>query len=191
MWLTAETLRAAGTISAPQGLRPMIEHVYSSSPRVPTALKGALLATTVGDGINRGRASAGSLRLSDGYARQGPWLSEDRVPTRLIDPTTTIRLAVVRDERLVPWAALTHQGERRRLWALSEVRVASYRSNREALSPEHAALVAAAKAEWPVWEREDVLIVVLTEAGNGVWRGQATKEKSIVGLTYSRTRGLQ
>ena len=117
--------------------------------------------------------------------------SQRIVPTRLIDPTTTIRLAVIRDGQLVPWAALTREGDPRRLWALSEVKVASYRVSHEASAPHHAALVAAAKAEWPPWERDDIVMFVLNDAGNGVWRGQAANDKSIVELTYSRLRGLE
>jgi CRISPR-associated endonuclease/helicase Cas3 len=192
IWLTAETLRATGMISAPDGLRPMIEHVYGVTPRVPEGLRATLRRITSSMGAERGQAAAASLSLADGYARLGPWLSEDHTPTRLGEPTTTLRLAVIRDGAAVPWAALTSAStDPHRLWALSEVRVQVYHASQESLAPEHVAPVAAAKRDWPAWEREDVVMVVLSEAGGGVWRGQAATERSTVELAYCRDMGLR
>jgi CRISPR-associated endonuclease/helicase Cas3 len=192
MWLTAEILRATGRIASPHGLRPMIEHVYGSSPRVPEGLRESLHRVAGSMGAERGQAASGALNLADGYARLGPWLSEDRMQTRLGDPTTTIRLAVVRDGAVIPWASLTSTStDPRRLWALSEVRLQAYRASREAFAPEHVALVAAAKRDWPTWEREDVVLVVLSDVGGGVWRGRAATERATVELTYCREIGLR
>jgi hypothetical protein len=71
------------------------------------------------------------------------------------------------------------------------VRLQAYRASREAFAPEHVALVAAAKRDWPTWEREDVVLVVLSDVGGGVWRGRAATERATVELTYCREIGLR
>ena len=194
MWLTAEALHNHGTISAPEGLRPMIEHVYGvgSESRVPAGLVATLLDAEGRRGAQRGVATTSTLRLGDGYARLGPWLSEDAITTRLGNATTTMRLAVVSKGQMVPWAALTStETSPHRLWALSEVRVPTYIANGELLKPEHVSMAEVAKSTWSTWDRTRLPLVMLNESEDGVWRGQAMAAGRPVDLLYCREIGLR
>ena len=166
VWLTAQVLHKAGAIDAPDGLRSMIEHVYGpdADSRVPQGLVPLLLEDESRRGAQGGMAVMNLLRLNDGYARLGPWLSDDVIRTRLSEKTVTLRLAVVRGGQVVPWATLTSESaDLRRLWALSEVKVQAYVVNGELLAPEHVAIADEAKSAWTAWDRQNVLLVVLHE----------------------------
>jgi len=194
VWLTAQVLHTVGAIHTPDGLRNMIEYVYGadSDRRVPQGLVPVLLNDEGRRGAQGGLANMNLLRLSDGYARLGPWLSDEVIPTRLSDETTTLRLGVLRSGQIVPWAALTSDStDMRRLWALSEVKVQAYVVNGEALAPEHVAIAEAAKLTWTTWDRASVRLVVLHEAADGVWRGRALADERAVDLLYCRQMGLR
>ena len=74
MWLTAGILRRVGRISAPGGLRDLIEHVYGpdAEERVPKALAAAAIAAEGQRGATRGIAHMGTLRSCRRLALCGP-----------------------------------------------------------------------------------------------------------------------
>ncbi len=74
----------------------------------------------------QGIAEQNTLEVWAGYsASQGLWDTDLRTPTRLEDqPQVTLRLAVLRDGKVVPYA---DDPDPRRAWALSEVRIARHR----------------------------------------------------------------
>ena len=84
--------------------------------------------------------------------------------------SVTVRLARVNGNRIEPWAyGRTDETDWRRVWALSEARVASwwFANNRCDIIPagfEGAAT--AAKAAWSKWQRDDVLLLVVDDDGS-------------------------
>ena len=72
-----------------------------------------------------GRMNA--LDLNKGYVHHaGDWASDTRTPTRLGDPTRTLRLARWDGQRLTPWRAIV-DSDVRKAWRLSEVSVLARR----------------------------------------------------------------
>ncbi len=156
---------------------------------MPAGLLPTLLKVRNGQGAERGLAAAGTLRLIDGYARCGPWLSEDQIFTRLGEATTRLRLAVIREGTVVPWAVGRAEArDPRRLWALSEVSVRGMYISGAPEPLTHA--IEVAKRDWPSWERDRVPIVLL-EPSEQIWRGHVRAPNgSLRQITYSPLRGL-
>jgi CRISPR-associated endonuclease/helicase Cas3 len=168
LWRTVRVLTDVGRIETPGGLRSLIERVYDSED-VP----GSLVRPTQGA---EGRASAhaatanfGVLKPRDGYhADAVAWVNDIRMPTRLGDLRTTVRLARVGpDGMLEPWVRVS--GPAWKSWALSEVSVSAYRvpfgSESEA---RFAAAVRRLRDGWSRFEQE-VPVVVLGEDIAGHW----------------------
>jgi CRISPR-associated endonuclease/helicase Cas3 len=201
LWLTARALERAGSIDAPGGLRVLIEAVYGEGrdAEVPLGLRAATERALEHERENAGLANARTLKVGAGYALTAHWESDDDATTRLGDPTTTLRLGVVRGGRLVPWAALTTKGSERELWALSEIRVPLYMACGvpEQLG-EGAALVAAAHARWQPWEVKERPLLILGAGADGKWTGQSmvargrgeARRFETVTLRYSRQSGM-
>ena len=193
MWLSAQALRAVGCIDAPDGLRPLIEHVYgpNAHERVPEGLVRTLRRIDRRQGAERGQAASNALRLGDGYARTGSWLSEERIATRLGIETSTLRLGVVKDGAIVPWAARTMAStDVRRLWSFSEVSVAAHKINGEATDTHsYRTMIETAKSAWATWE-QDIPLVVLTRDGDH-WRGTAAHDDEPRSIFYSPETGLR
>src|SRR5262249_15345066 len=129
LWLTSRALRAAGTIAAPEGLRPLIEAVYGASARanLPNGIVAASISAQQMANIERGTALGRLLPLQNGYAPAQAWEDDEAAQTRLSGPTRTWRLACALDGRVVPWASLwTEEHDDRRLWALSQLTTRTY-----------------------------------------------------------------
>ncbi|WP_081434691.1 CRISPR-associated helicase/endonuclease Cas3 [Gluconacetobacter diazotrophicus] len=203
LWRTARTLFRYGRIESPGRIRALIEEAGDAD--APGAVPDGLAAGStdaMGKALAAGfAADRNVLSFDAGYVADGAlWEREARTPTRLEDlPYVTVRLAVMQDGRVLPWAAkidpgLACAGEHRRAWALSEVSVAQYRLARCPPPPGLERVVAAARAEWPRWEREDessVLLLILQKMEEG-WRGAGqieTGHEVVIG--YDRTYGLE
>jgi CRISPR-associated endonuclease/helicase Cas3 len=152
---------------------------------------GLLRAAQRAEGQQLGDAAAATyaaLKVADGYdAGQSAWLSELRVPTRLGDEQTTVRLARVEGGRLVPWADAAPAWK---AWALSEVRVRRTRVPPDAVRPEFAAAAAAARSAWGRFE-QGLPVLPLEEQAPGVWRGSLLRpDRGPVALWYTAGHGL-
>jgi CRISPR-associated endonuclease/helicase Cas3 len=190
LWRTVRALTDAGAIETPKGLRPLIERVYSSD-EVPSSL----LRTTQGA---EGKASAhaatanfGVLKPREGYhADAAAWVSDIRMPTRLGDLRTTVRLARVGpDGILEPWVRVSGPGWKS--WALSEVSVSAYRV---ALGSEPEGRFVDAvnrlREGWRNFE-QDIPVLVLEEHAPGDWRAIVHRpDGRIRQLAYSPRDGL-
>jgi CRISPR-associated endonuclease/helicase Cas3 len=101
---------------------------------------------------------------------------------------TTLRLAQVEGERLVPWCS---DPDPHRAWALSEVTV---RRTRVAGVPEPPfSLRAAASVARGGWTRHDEhkLLLPLHEQARGLWHSRVLDLKGeLQGVTYSRSEGF-
>ena len=198
LWLTARMLDDEGGIASPGGLRHLIEAVYgpSADERVPDALQGSYWDAEGRAGAERGVANTNVLDIHTGYLRDGgAWDADIRTPTRLNDqPQTTVRLARLRDDRVVAYAAAAAGGVSWRDWRLSEISVASHRLGAEAEHPEHDAAVRAAKADWGRFDEGKVLVILNPMGVDGTFQGIAVsggERPAEVELIYDKRRGLQ
>lgn len=197
LWLTMRVLLdAPGLPLASQNPRSLIERVYASD-QFPADLDSAAVKA---EGAAMGDRSIGrmnALNLTTGYIHQaGAWASDTRTPTRLGDPTRTLRLAQWDGQRLIPWRAI-RDGDLRRAWRLSEVSVLAIRVDRlPPLAPDLQRAVEAEVAAWP--ERYDPpMLVPLTDLGDGDWTAdvvardnRAERDVPMI-LRYSERLGLR
>lgn len=192
LWRTVQALANVGVIATPDGLRALVERVYrdGSFDDVPETLW-----RPTSDAIGKEQSAASlatfsTLNAAEGYdASQRAWLSDLRVPTRLGDEQTTVRLARVEGGRLVPWAAADTPWK---AWALSEVRVRRTRIPPDAApAPEFAAAAEAARGTWGRFERE-LPVLPLVEDGAGTWRGELLRpeRRGVIPVCYTTTAGL-
>lgn len=194
LWRTMRVLREAGALVLPRDARRLVEEVYGDDgaplPQTLLARSDAALGKELADdSVARGAV----LKLDLGYQRTGAdWSSDVRTPTRLGEPTTTVRLARLGAQgRPEPWESSL---ERHR-WALSQVAVA--RRLVSGPSPDDEALRLEAERSQP-FVGEDVVTVILRPAGEGAWAGRAVAEvgrrnatRTVpVRLDYSPKQGL-
>ena len=198
LWLTAKALADAGSIESPGGLRALIEAVYGDDAElaVPEALQGSFFDAEGRAGAERGVANTNVLDLAKGYVWDGgAWDSDVRTPTRLVDdPQKTLRLARVRNGCIEPYAPHVEPDEPWRAWRLSEVSISARRVGGEALPPEYADAVQAAKRDWTRFDADKILVVLEeTEAGGQTLSGTAMsggETPTHVRLSYDPQRGL-
>lgn len=190
LWRSLRTLYDCPSINTPDGIRAMIESVYASE-EVPANLERAAGAA---EGKSRAQGSTArnfSLRLEDGYCGDfyAGWYSDLRVPTRLIDEQTVVRLATI-DERgeVTPWTGGSREDWR--AWALSEVRLSRWKLPKgTSIAPGQQASVEAIRVTWPKYER-DVLVVPLHQYDR-VWLADLTRpDGSMARLEYTATAGV-
>jgi CRISPR-associated endonuclease/helicase Cas3 len=153
-WRTAEALFRAGRIVAPSGLRALIEaaHGPEAAP-VPPVLEVPDLRAQ-GEALARA-AHAWQNRIDLDLAfREGSRADDDaEYPTRLGQPTRVLALARSDGAVLVPWGPG---------WPESEVS-ASIARLPDPLPDQDTPEIRQAKADWPAWKRE---AVVLCPVGN-------------------------
>ena len=202
LWLTARTLRGAGAIESPAGLRALVEAVYADDlcdNTVPADLHGSLLDAEGRDGAGRGIASYNVLDFAKGYVRDGGvWDRDIRTPTRLDDnPQVILRLARVVDGRVEPYARdAAPREEPWRAWRLSEVSVSARRIGGEAVPREHAQAARAARASWTRFDSDKILVVLerIDEGDQGlrgIARAANDAPREQVRVHYHRGRGLE
>ncbi|HZS71067.1 MAG TPA: CRISPR-associated helicase Cas3' [Candidatus Acidoferrum sp.] len=206
LWRSAKVLFDAGQIvsktrgenegDSPGEIRSLIEAVYGEEKfAIPDALKTAENRARGKESADRSQARYNVLEFNEGYDLcGGRWESDARIPTRLGDETTTLRLAVTAGGRLHPWAARDAELKNaRRGWALSEV---SVRKSRCAGVPKPlagiGALLAEAQRHWTVSEREIPVLILSPDRENPeVWRGTVVDGRGReTCVTYSNRCGL-
>ena len=193
LWRSARAVFGRGAIVTPDDMRPLIEAAFDStaSDAIPPALAAASREAEGKGQAAEGVARMNLLSFTACYDRDaGFWEPETRTPTRLEDrPMVTLRLAVLRDGVVLPYA---NDADLNRAWALSEVSVARHRI---ASCPVPAGLEAAAEAakqQWGRWEREPdrVVLAVMTDAPSGLLLYGVTESGSAVVAGYDRRMGL-
>ena len=198
LWRSADVLAASGAIRTPGGpsvvggLRRLVETVYASD-EMPDVLR-PVDDCAKGDGLAAAAAANYAvLAAPDGYhgSARG-WVDDMRVPTRLGDERTPVRLARMGlDGRITPWADSAKPAWK--AWALSEVRVSAGRVPRGAVVDEALrARVDAIRAQWPVFEQDLPLVPLVWDAAAGVWRATLSVPERArpVELRYDRATGL-
>jgi len=196
LWRSARAIFGRDVLATPGDMRRLIEEVADADapgavpPAVAPAAQRAGGKATAAAGIARQNV----LKFLDGYKRSaGAWEPDTHTPTRLEDrPSVTLRLALIREGRVVPYAQGT--GDVRRDWSFSEVSVAKFRFASSPIAPEWAGAVEVAKRDWGRWERESerfvlVLLEPTDEAERFVLQGQA-ENGSVSRALYSAKEGL-
>lgn len=91
LWRTARALFDAGAISAPEGLRALVEAAHGDGP-VPPALEAADIAATGEAGAGRAHAIQNVIAGEQGYRMGASGADEADYPTRLGRPTRALVL---------------------------------------------------------------------------------------------------
>ena len=195
LWRTAGELEKRKMLRLPEDARSLVEAVHGAQAAAapPSLERGSVLA----EGKERSHASVAqmaTLRLDTGYLRTGnDWSGEARTPTRLGEPTITVRLARLDGDAPVPWstdlAAHLH-------WPLSQLSVARRLACAPGTGDE--ALRLQLEASQP-FVGDDVVTVILRETSHDRWVGHAQAERTQSGavrmvpvrLSYSVMRGLE
>lgn len=200
LWRSARALFRRGMIVAPEEVRALVEEAYADEAEgaVPAALASSALRASGQDYAAADMARQNLLAFNKPYERAaGQWDPETRTPTRLEDqPRVTLRLAVLRDGAVVPYA---EDPEPARAWALSEVSVAQHRVSACPVPAGLEAAAAEARAGWGRWERESerVLLAILcpvrdgTEAGTGSRVGVTTPSDAQRSASYDAMSGFR
>lgn len=200
VWRTVRSLtestkiKTPGAIGEDGGVRALVESVYGSDYTPEHIAEAALRA--------HGRARAeistatyGTLNVEDGYNGSATgWVNDIRVPTRLGNDQTVIRLARIRsDGTLEPWA----EDDGRdfpmwKRWALSEVRVSAHSLPRASVSEsKYDGAVADARKDWGKYELE-IPVLPLVHGDCGSWAGVlvASGDGRAIHVQYSVSDGL-
>jgi CRISPR-associated endonuclease/helicase Cas3 len=204
LWRSAKVMFDAGKIvsrtspecAAPESgeLRALVEAAYGKNRiAIPGGLEGAQNEAAGKASAERSQGGFNVLRFEAGYDFDGGrWDADSRVPTRIGDDTITLRLAVLQEGRILPWAL--REGSEwadRRAWALSEVSVRRARcKGTPKADRQTAGMIEKAREGWTLSEQE-MPILVLKPGADGRWSGAVIdgKEKEVM-VTYSADRGL-
>jgi CRISPR-associated endonuclease/helicase Cas3 len=187
LWLGARWLAEHGGFAMPEDARDLIEHVYGpeSEERIPARLRARTMQAAGESLADRALARTHGLKLNHGY--QDPaldWPEDVYLPTRLGEPTVTLRLVRADGDGLAPWHA-----EGAHPWQRSEVQV-----RRALVAAEDPGLPAETlqrlRAGMPD-EGRYAVVAVLTAEGD-VWSGWAADTRGQrVQLRYSAQTGLE
>lgn len=166
----------------------MIEAVYGEAAQegIP---EGLLRASQRAEGEGSANAAQGrlnSLDLEAGYeATTAHWKDDAYAPTRLGEPTVTVRLAQWDDGRLVPWAG----ADPRHAWQLSQLTVRRARISGESPGLSATALEAV-RGSMP--DQGKHCVVLPLESGQEGWIGSVKNGKGeAVRVCYDGRFGLQ
>lgn len=193
LWLSTRILEETGCIDSPGGLRHLIEAVYGDAveTRVPAGLAESFYTAEGNSGAERGIATTNLLSLSSGYMRAGgAWDADIRTPTRLADDVQrTLRLAHMRDGRIVPYAVIAAPDELWRAWRLSEVSISARKVTGEAVPQELAEAARRARADWTRYDDDKLLLVLEGDDADSL-TGCIEGPQGIRSVSYSATAGL-
>lgn len=189
LWLTARAITSSESIRIPEDLRSLIESVYGdpSADGIPEALVSSNIDAEGQAMADRSIARLNAIKPATGYAcRDGQWADESYAPTRLGEPTVTIRLARWQNGTLAPWRS----GESY-AWALSEVRLAA-RHFREACieNSELQRVLDTLRLGWPKATRH-IHVLPLRRHGRQWLAASRNARGSTVQFEYSPGQGLR
>lgn len=188
LWLTAHLLAERPSIRIPDDLREVIEYVFGeeASEEVPEALRESALRAEGQAGADASLARMNAISRSEGYRHSGSeWWDESRTPTRLGEPSTTVRLARWDGKMLVPW-----RQDQAYPWSFSEVRVRdSFLAEPRLHSDTLALAIKEVRAGWPRALR-DTPLLALEQYGSGWYADAIDRNGKPIRFRYSSVRGL-
>ncbi|MBI5119394.1 MAG: CRISPR-associated helicase Cas3' [Rhodospirillales bacterium] len=190
LWRTARELMERGALILPEQARDLIETVYDGDDgNAPQALQKKHLEAEGKGWGDRATANAHLLRPDKAYDQPNAiWDDEIRIPTRLGEPQSLLRLARWQDGRLSPWCA----GDDAKAWRLSEVTMMRRYVAAEAPQQDPALInaIEQAKRHWP--GPQDAALLIPLSPGTDAWTGQALNGRNQqVQLRYHPETGLE
>jgi CRISPR-associated endonuclease/helicase Cas3 len=163
IWRSARVVFDAGKITAPHGLRALIEAVHGPDAYpLPTALEASDLRATGKAAGARTLALHNLVDLSRGYREAGRGDSDLSYPTRLGGEQRVLVLARMLDGGLRPWAGGDGSFAD---WALSEVSARRSRVDKLPLPDQSSPAIRNVTADWPDWRRAEVVVCPVAEDG--------------------------
>lgn len=161
LWRTAHKLFGQGQVNIPEDLRNLLEYVYSDPPSTdtPSCLEEYDAEAEGNEWGDSSMAKINILKLEKGYTLQGKWQDDEPTPTRLGEPTQTVRLAKINTQnQLEPY--FQSKQSPHHSWALSEVSIRS--SKLHGLQPcaTWQAAIDATLKTWPKSQRFHLLVPV-------------------------------
>lgn len=188
LWLTARELARRQILSIPEDLRDLIESVYGDEAfeRIPETLRSSTQEAEGKAYGDRSMARLNAIKPAIGYRRQdGQWLDESIAPTRLGEPTVTVRLARWHRGELTPWCEADQHS-----WALSEVRLMARTFGEPVIEGDSlATAIQQVRQTWPrALQERPVLPLARID---GQWKAQArTANGERIQYRYSHDFGL-
>ena len=174
IWRSARVLFAAGQISAPHGLRALIEAVHGdAAEELPEPLQAAEVQALGKAAASRTLALHNLVDLAAGYRDAGHGNSDVAYPTRLGDETRTLVLARMTQDGLRPWAGDD--------WALSEVSARRARLDRLPLPDQSAPSLQAVTRDWPDWKLAEYMLCPVADDGTIC---EGLRYEADIGLTW-------
>ena len=190
LWLGAEWLRQHGQFRLPEDARAMLEFVYGegAEARVPPPLRAHDEKARAEAELAASWASYNALDLEVGYTADGNrWQDEEDAPTRLGEPTVTLRLCRIQAEQLVPW---DESGPGQLRWPRSDVSVRRAQCAEVQAKGVPESWIAPARDQMPDGGRWCVILPLRLKGGN-CWEGEGrTGSGAPVRVHCSRKRGV-
>ena len=199
LWLTARWLEERGGFRVPEESRELIEFVYGDGAEeaMPEALRESSRHAEGEDNADEYLGRQNALSFDRGYqAGSNQWPEDTLTPTRLGEPTVTLRLVRQSAGILEPWFQPTEERLWRHAWSLSEVSCRQALVKEEDLDPDDPVAVRL-RAEMPD-RGKYCLLVLLTPPDTGTvdtdarWTGTARNpDGRQVQIVYTRQCGLE
>jgi CRISPR-associated endonuclease/helicase Cas3 len=196
LWRTVREISRRGKLALPADARSLVEAVYGAdSAEVPDSLVSRANAALGASMAHASIAQNAVLKLDRGYLREGSdWSDEQYTPTRLGEPSTTVRLARVGPDGAA--AAWREDLGVKLQWPLSQVSMARRLVAKAASGDEAIREELAAKQPFV---GDDTVTVLLREESPGRWTGKALAERlqggvlrdMSVRISYSPELGLE
>lgn len=197
LWRTMQKLCDTATgegsvITLPGMSRELVEHVYDEAGEVPEGLEDAFFEELTEEGVKLHMAARNTLPLEQGYGVEadtsGIWLPETLTPTRLGEPSTTLRLLKQTATGLEPWAsrAMPHP------WQRSEVRILARYAEAMHNGTDQKEVNRLIRANMPDRARYSLCVVMRRDGESQVWHGEVLDPRAQVRtLRYSVLDGLE
>ncbi|GFK93306.1 CRISPR-associated endonuclease/helicase Cas3 [Fundidesulfovibrio magnetotacticus] len=188
LWRTARLLETTGRLSMPEDARRLVEGAYAlDDPDTPELLKSEDALQWIKTKGERSLADLNLLDFRQGYgtaSANGVWHNDRLTPTRLGQPSVTLRLAIFEDGPLRLWGSHALDAK---ACALSEVSVLASRlmglPDPEGVWKERLDALEAQLPDKGRWAR----LIPFERAGSDEWRCALPGWE---GLRYSPGRGL-
>ena len=191
LWRTQKLLQELGGLPlASRSPRDLIEPVFGDDPiSIPDVLIPASDAAQGKGHAARAIGLQNALKIADFSRGAGAWDSDIRTPTRLGEPSVTVRLARWEGGVLSPWC---DEVDPYRAWRMSELTLRASQFQSAVMPDEACALaVEAVQASWPGrFDPPPILALTFDQMANA-WRGRIKdRRQRIQDVRYGKDEGL-
>ena len=181
-------------IELPTESRNLVEEVFAEDGDIPEGLENTSYEAIIEEDVEYGQALRNSLKLEDGYGVKPDtfkvWLPETQTPTRLGEPSSTLRLLKKTSTGLEPWASRKQPHP----WPRSDVRILTKYAAEEDINSAHKKALTRLKNNNMSDKCRYTLCVILEPHPTtpDLWVGQVLNpHKETTTLHYSETYGLE